>query len=118
MTAELTAGHAMWPPSPALRHQSSRTIEDVPSLPPEAPRVELRDGVMLVVPSPTPQHQEIGNLPWLWFRQNAPAGFAPVTAVGVAVGFQDTFEPGVVLLDGPFDKDRHYFLPSQVASSW
>jgi Uma2 family endonuclease len=114
MTAE-TTGHVMWSPDPVKQKLALFTVEDVLNLPDDAPRVELRDGVMIVVPSPTGRHQNIGNLLWLWFRQNAPAEFGPFTAVGVAISLQDTFEPDVVLLREPIEDTNHYFSAERVA---
>ncbi|BFU42247.1 Uma2 family endonuclease [Krasilnikovia sp. MM14-A1004] len=114
MTAE-TAGHVMWSPDPVRQRLATYTLEDVLKLPEDAPRVELRDGVMIVVPSPTAGHQKIANLLWLWLYQQAPGIFEPSTAVGVVVGIGDTLEPDVLLLRRPVPEDRHYFLPSQVA---
>ncbi|GAB1643172.1 Uma2 family endonuclease [Krasilnikovia sp. MM14-A1259] len=114
MTAE-PAGHVRWSPDPIRQRLAMYTIEDVLLLPDDAPRVELRDGVMIVVPSPTAGHQKIGNLLWLWFHQHAPEIFEPSTAVGVAVDVGDTLEPDVLLLRRPVPEGRHYFLPSQVA---
>jgi Uma2 family endonuclease len=113
MTAEVT-GHVMWSPDPISQRLASYTLEDVLLLPDDAPRVELRDGVMIVVPSPTGRHQNIGNLLWYWFRQNAAAEFEPFTAVGVAVSLQDTFEPDVVLLRRPVNDTNHFYLAEQV----
>jgi hypothetical protein len=52
MTAEPT-GHVMWSPSPIRQRLANYFVEDVLNLPDDAPRVELRDGVMIVVPSHT-----------------------------------------------------------------
>lgn len=113
MTAEST-GHVMWSPNPIKQRLATYTVEDVLFLPDHAPRVELRDGVMIVVPSPTLEHQDIGVLLWWWFRQHAPAEFRPGTAVGVATGFKDTLEPDVVLLREPVE-NHHFFDAAQVA---
>jgi Uma2 family endonuclease len=114
MTAEPTC-HVMWTPDPSRQRMADHMIEDVLSLPDDAPRVELRDGVMIVVPSPTAEHQNIGNLLWLWFREHAPEDYRPVTAVGVAVSHRDTLEPDVVLLHRPLTLDNHYYGATQVA---
>ena len=113
MTAEPTR-HAMWSPDPIRQRLAVYTLEDVLKLPEDAPRVELRDGVMIVVPSPTGRHQNIGNLLWLWLRQYAPDKFAAFTAVGVLVSHKDTFEPDVVLLRLPVDDTNHYYDARQV----
>ncbi|WP_250003250.1 Uma2 family endonuclease [Actinoplanes sp. M2I2] len=84
MTAQ-QAGHVLWSPDPIRQRHADHLLEDILGLPEDAPRVELRDGVMIEVPSPTLEHQNIGNLLWLWFRQNAPEEFEAGTAIGVAV---------------------------------
>ncbi|WP_306204820.1 Uma2 family endonuclease [Actinoplanes sp. RD1] len=113
MTAEPTTP-GMWSPDPIMQRTGRYTIEHVLALPDDAPRVELRDGVIIVVPSPTGGHQDIGNLLWMWFRQNTSEWFRPFTAVGVAIGLGDTFEPDVVLLKEPVSDKSHYFLADQV----
>jgi Uma2 family endonuclease len=74
---------------------------------------------MVVVPSPSIGHQNIGNLLWSWFRRNAPKTYLPVTAIGVMVSSKDTFEPDVLLLrqprPGALDNKRHYMSPEEVA---
>jgi Uma2 family endonuclease len=114
MTAQ-PQGPAMWSPDPRRQRSADFTLEDVLDLPPDAPRVELRDGVMIVVPSLTLGHQNIGNLLWMWLIQNAPDTFVPSTAIGVAIGVQDTLEPDVALLRQPVTTNAHYFAPEQVA---
>jgi Uma2 family endonuclease len=114
MTAQPTGGHVMWFPDPIRQRAADHTIEDVLHLPDESPRVELRDGVMIVVPSPTAGHQNIGNLLWAWLREHAPKEFTPVTAVGVALGINDSVEPDVLLARQPIAWENHFLLPSQV----
>jgi Uma2 family endonuclease len=114
MTAQPT-GHVMWSPDPIRQRLADHLIEDVLNLPDDAPRVELRDGVMIVVPAPTIGHQNIGNLLWAWLRQHAPEEFEPVTAVGIAVSLNNTLEPDVLLLRRPVAGTNHFLLPSQVA---
>lgn len=113
MTAEPTTP-APWAPDPIKQRTGDYLIEDVLLLPDDAPRVELRDGVILVVPSPTVGHQKIGNRLYIWLERHAPDGFEGSTAVGVALGFRDTLEPDVLLLRQPVENDRHYLLPEQV----
>jgi Uma2 family endonuclease len=114
VTAEPT-GHAMWSPNPLRQRLANYFLEDVLNLPDDAPRVELRDGVMIVVPAPTIGHQNIGNLLWLWFRQHAPQEFLAVTAVGVAVGLKDSLEPDVLLVEALVENTNHYVMPAEVA---
>ncbi len=101
-------------PDPARQRLANYTIEDVLALPDDAPRVELRDGVMLVVPSPTVGHQNIANLVWMWLRERAPRDYFATTAVGVLVGNSDTFEPDVLLLRSRPSMDSHFVTAEQV----
>ncbi|MFB9237224.1 Uma2 family endonuclease [Plantactinospora siamensis] len=92
------------------------TVEDVLSLPDDAPRVELRDGVMIVVPSPTFGHQKISTLLWHWLRQQAPRKLEPSIATGVIVGPDQTFEPDVLLLVAEtINFESHYATAEQVS---
>jgi Uma2 family endonuclease len=111
MTAEPT--HAMWSPDPRKQRLAAYTLEDVLKLPYDAPRVELRDGVAVVVPTPSIGHQQIGNLLWLWLREHSPEEFESVTAVGVAFGYQDTLEPDVLLIRRPVALDNHFVTPER-----
>lgn len=104
-------------PGPDLRRQrlANYTVEDVLALPDDAPRVELTDGVMLVVPSPTLGHQRISNLLWRWFEDHAPADLVATTATGVLLDAGQTFEPDVLLLDREtLNEDSHYSTAAQV----
>jgi Uma2 family endonuclease len=106
----------MWSPNPIRQRRANYFLEDVLNLPGDAPRVELRDGVMIVVPSPSLNHQSIGNLLWLWFRQHAPEEeFVSTTAVGVVVTLSTTLEPDVLLLRQPVETTNHFFMPAEVA---
>jgi hypothetical protein len=49
----------MWHPDSMRQKLADYTLKDILNLPPDAPRVELVNGVMLVVPSPTEDHQNI-----------------------------------------------------------
>nr|MDT0658122.1 Uma2 family endonuclease [Micromonospora sp. DSM 115978] len=107
---------ANWP-GPDLRRQrlANHTVEDVLALPDGAPRVELRDGVMIVVPSPTFGHQKVSTLLWSWLRQHAPREFEPSVAMGVLIGPDQTFEPDVLLLVAEtVNLDSHYATADQV----
>jgi Uma2 family endonuclease len=113
MTAQPT-GHVMWFPDPVKQRLAQHTVEDVILLPDDAPRVELRDGVMIVVPSPTYDHQDIAGLLWMWLRGHAPATFRASLAAGVALSLDTTYEPDVLLVDARIDGSRHYVQPAQV----
>jgi Uma2 family endonuclease len=113
MTAE-PAGHVMWTPDPITQRLAAYTVEDVLSLPDDAPRVELRDGVMIVVPSPTYAHQDICGLLWSWLRQHSPERYRASLATGVLLSVEDTFEPDVLLVDANVPLTRHYAKAEQV----
>jgi Uma2 family endonuclease len=117
MTAQPTESwgvHHGWTPEDARQRAADYTVEDILSLPDDAPRIELKDGVLLVVPSPAGGHQKVGHRLWRWFDDNAPDHFEALGAVGVAVDNKNTLEPDLVLLRSPILSDRHYYLPEQV----
>jgi Uma2 family endonuclease len=93
---------------------ADHTLEDVLNLPPEAPRVELVNGVMLVVPSPTEDQQNISGLSWAWLRAHTPPEYRAAQAVGVAVSVDHTYEPDVILRRAGGDGGRHFFAADQV----
>jgi Uma2 family endonuclease len=116
VTAEpIDPGALPWSPDPFRQRMADFTIEDVLALPDDAPRVELVDGVMLVVPSPSLDHQGIANLLWLWLRNNCPKQYDSATAVGVVVTPNNSCEPDVVLHRAEAPRKRHYLLPDEVA---
>jgi Uma2 family endonuclease len=115
MSAEpIDPGAREWFPDPVRQRLAAFTIEDVLAAPDDAPRVELVDGVMLVVPSPSIGHQKAGNLLWAWLRANCPKHLDASTAVGVAVAMNSTCEPDVVLHWAEAPLDRHFLLPHEV----
>ncbi len=100
-----------WQPDPVRQRQANYTIEDILLyLPEDAPRVELIDGVMRVVPSPIEDHQDIAALLWMWLRAHAPGEFKATMAVGVAVAFNKSYEPDVLLKRADGIADRHLIL--------
>ncbi|HEX8629227.1 MAG TPA: Uma2 family endonuclease [Catenuloplanes sp.] len=117
MSAEAVPSAPQRWPGPDLHRQrlASFTVEDVLSLPDDAPRVELNDGVMLVVPSPTIGHQRIAYLLWRWFEQHAPRELVPSAATGVIINAAQTFEPDVLLIDREYaNPDSHYSTAEHV----
>jgi Uma2 family endonuclease len=106
--------YAGWQPDPMRQRLGSYTLEDVLNFPPDAPRVELVNGVVLVVPSPTGNHQDIAALLWSWLRRHAPSEFRTLLAVGVAVEVDRTYEPDVLLLRSSVDGGRHFFPAEDV----
>jgi len=113
MTAEPT-GWVRWTPDPKKLRHATYTIEDILSLPDDAPRIELSDGVMMVLPAPTYDHQDISGLLWLWLRQHAPRKFRASHATGILVSLNTTFEPDVLLVDGGVTGTNHFAAPDQV----
>jgi Uma2 family endonuclease len=106
--------HTAWQPDPMRQRLADHTLEDVLNLPLDAPRVELVDGVMLVVPSPTIDHQAIASLLWAWLRAHSPHEVMAVQAVGVAVHIDRTYEPDVLLIHAGGEGRRHYVPADQV----
>lgn len=103
-----------WQPNPVRQRLANHTIEDVLNLPPDAPRVELLDGVMLVVPSPTLNHQNVCSRLWMWLQSHTPPQYQAVQAVGVAVSVNRTYEPDVLLHSAEAEVGRHYLVPTDV----
>src|SRR5258705_2977963 len=99
--------HAPWSPDPVRQREATYTIEDVLSLPDDAPRVELRDGVMIVVPSPTFDHQDIEFLLRRWLYDRVPADHRVSGGVGVALDLSQTFEPDVLITRGAISGTSH-----------
>ena len=116
MTAEPT-GRVGWAPDTAKQKRAGYTVEDVLSLPDDAPRVEISDGVLHVVPSPTGGHQKINWRLVTWLERNLPGGFEPQLAVGVVTGYRNTLEPDAVILHSPVDLGHHFFEADQVVVS-
>lgn len=115
MSAEAIPPERQGWPGPNLHRQrlSNYTVEDVLALPDDAPRVELRDGVMLVVPSPTFGHQKIGHRLWRWLEDHAPEDLEAYGAVGVAVAFDQTFDPDVLLVRRETVELLHRFVAAE-----
>lgn len=113
MTAE-PMGRVEWSPDPLKQKRAGYTVEDVLNLPDDAPRVELVDGVLVVLPSPAGGHQKINWRLVNWLDQNLPKGFEPQMAVGVLIDVGSTLEPDALILHSPVDLDHHYFDPEQV----
>ncbi|NJC65290.1 Uma2 family endonuclease [Planosporangium flavigriseum] len=115
MSAEpIDRGARPWSPDPVRQRMADFTIEDVLAIPDDAPRVELVDGVMAVVPSPSLDHQAISNLLWAWLRKHRPHPLDAATAVGVAVSLNNTCEPDVLLHWAEIKRTRHFLMPHEV----
>lgn len=114
MTAE-PMGELIWAPDPVKLRQAGYSVEDVLNLPDDAPRVELTDGVLTVVPTPSGGHQKINWRLVGWLERYLPEGLEPQLAVGVMIDYGTTLEPDALVLFGPVDYDKHYYHPRQVA---
>ncbi len=104
----------LWQPDPTRQKRADYTLEDIVNLPSGAPRTELVNGVMLVVPSPTEAHQDISALLWHWLRRHASTDFKAALALGVAVAVDHTLEPDVLLRRAGGDGSRHFVPADQV----
>jgi Uma2 family endonuclease len=113
MTAE-PVGEPVWSLDPVKQKRAGYTLEDVLSLPDDAPRVELLDGALLVIPPPSGAHQKISWKLAGWLEHHLPAGFEPQMAVGVLVAHRLTLEPDALVLRSPIDIQHHFFEPDQV----
>jgi Uma2 family endonuclease len=113
VTTQLTE-RCGWLPDPDRQRLADHTIEDVLTLPDDAPRVEVRGGRLVPVPKPSIDHQRVVGMLWQWLRRNAPAGHQPCTNVGILLGLRDTFEPDLAVLRPPLVRNHHYFDPRQV----
>lgn len=103
-----------WVPDPLKQRTAGYTIEDLLRLPDDVPRVELTDGVLSVVPSPSGAHQKINSRLIAWLDQHLPESLEALLAVGVAVGHRNTLEPDGVILHAPVDLEHHFYEPEQV----
>jgi Uma2 family endonuclease len=89
-------------------------LEDLLTLPPDASRVELLDGVILMTPSPTLGHQGISLLLARWFLRHAPAHLGVAQAVGVALSGNTSRQPDVLLHRADVRLDRSFLMPDDV----
>ncbi|MFI5925350.1 Uma2 family endonuclease [Micromonospora sp. NPDC051543] len=86
-----------WCPDPIRQQRADYTLEDLLTLPDDAPRVELVDGIIQVTPSPTLGHQDISFLLRLWLHTHTPAHLRVAQAVGVALSRNTSRQPDVLL---------------------
>lgn len=103
-----------WCPDPMRQQRADYTLEDLLTLPDDAPRVELVDGVIQVTPSPTLGHQDICSLLWLWLRSHAPADLRAAHAVGVALSRNTSRQPDVLLCRAEIPSNRSTLRPTDV----
>ncbi|MFC4020181.1 Uma2 family endonuclease [Micromonospora sp. GCM10011542] len=103
-----------WCPDPMRQQRADYTVEDLLTLPDDAPRVELVDGVIQVTPSPTLGHQDISLLLGLWLHSHAPADLRVAQAVGVALDRNASRQPDVLLRRADVPSDRSLLRPADV----
>jgi len=104
----------LWQPDPVRQARADYTLEDLLALPPDAPRVELLDGVIHVTPSPTLGHQNIASLVWAWLHRHAPAHLRAVQAVGVALAANTSRQPDVILHRASVALSLSFLMPHDV----
>jgi Uma2 family endonuclease len=115
MSAEpIPAAPGPWQPDPVRQQRADYTLDDLLTLPADAPRVELVDGVISLTPSPTLGHQNVSSLLWLWLRQHAPADLQAVQAVGVALGPNTSRQPDVLLHHADVSPTTAFLMPHEV----
>ncbi|WP_229400113.1 Uma2 family endonuclease [Micromonospora okii] len=86
-----------WCPDPIRQQRADYTLDDLLTLPDDAPRVELVDGVIQVTPSPTLGHQDISFLLRLWLHTHAPRQFRAAQDVGVRLSRNSSRRPDVLV---------------------
>ncbi|WP_255368277.1 Uma2 family endonuclease [Micromonospora sp. WMMB235] len=115
MSAEpIPASPGPWCPDPMRQQRADYTLEDLLTLPDDAPRVELVDGVIQATPSPTLGHQTISSLLWLWLRSHAPVHLRASQAVGVGLSPNTSRQPDVLLHHAGLPSDRSLLRPADV----
>ncbi|KXK59207.1 hypothetical protein AWW66_25505 [Micromonospora rosaria] len=97
------------------QQRADYTLDDLLTLPDDAPRVELVDGVIQVTPSPTLGHQDISSLLWRWLADHAPEHLRASQAVGVALSANTSRQPDVLLRRAGVAPDRSLLRPADVA---
>ncbi|SCG58662.1 Uma2 family endonuclease [Micromonospora zamorensis] len=103
-----------WCPDPMRQQRADYTLEDLLTLPDDAPRVELVDGVIQVTPSPTLGHQDISLLLAHWLLQHVPADLRVVQAVGVGLSSNTSRQPDVLLRRAGGSSSRSSLRPADV----
>ncbi|MGC4864381.1 Uma2 family endonuclease [Micromonospora sp. DT53] len=104
-----------WCPDPMRQQRADYTLEDLLTLPDDAPRVELVDGVIQVTPSPTLGHQDISFLLRLWLHSRVPDHLRVAQAVGVGLSRNTSRQPDLLLCRADVPSDRSTLRPSDVA---
>ncbi|MEU7612196.1 Uma2 family endonuclease [Micromonospora sp. NPDC049204] len=103
-----------WCPDPMRQQRADYTLEDLLTLPDDAPRVELVAGVIQVTPSPTLGHQDISFLLRMWLHSRVPADLRIAQAVGVGLSFNASRQPDVLLCRAEVPSGRSLLRPADV----
>lgn len=113
-STDLIGATGMWQPDPVRQLRADHTLEDLLTVPPDAPRVELVDGVVHVAPSPTEDHQDIVSLLWSWLRAHAPSGYKVTAGMSVALSERDVRIPDLIVRRAGGAGTRHFVTADQV----
>ena len=89
-------------------------VEELLALPPDAPRLELVDGIIHVTPLPTLHHQDIAGLLTWWLRSHAPAHLHATQAVSIGLDVDASRRPDVLLHHAGLPSDRSLLRPADV----
>jgi Uma2 family endonuclease len=106
-----------------LPYAQDWTVADLDQLPEDGHRYELIDGVVQVSPSPSDEHQEVGNVLWSVLRAVVPPGFRVTTAVGVTISDDRYLIPDVLVVrgdhvrEGDFEADEVLLAVEVVSKS-
>ncbi|MFI6129218.1 Uma2 family endonuclease [Micromonospora sp. NPDC051141] len=96
-TEPMTTEAVPWRPDPVRQQLADHRVEDLLTLPPDAPRVELVDGILHVTPLPTLRHQHITGLLTMWLRRRAPTHLRATQAVSIELAVDASRRPDVLL---------------------
>ncbi|WFE41355.1 Uma2 family endonuclease [Micromonospora sp. WMMD998] len=98
-----------------MRQQcADHTLEDLRTLPEDAPRVELVDGIIRVMPAPEPGHRVASVLLATWLRARAPAHLRVAQATDVGLSPNTSRQPDVLLHHAGLPTDRSRLRPADV----
>ncbi|MEU8313956.1 Uma2 family endonuclease [Micromonospora sp. NPDC048169] len=103
-----------WRPDPIRQLLTDYRLDDLLTLPPEAPSVELVDGIIHLTPFPTLGHQGIASLLAIWLRSRVPAHLRAAQAVSIGLDVDSSRRPDVLLHHAGLPSDRSLLRPADV----